>query len=148
MVTLQLTATLKDINGNPLAGKALDFYYSYDGATWSLIESKTTDSSGKASTTFSTTTKTYFKAEFKGDDEYEPSSALKLLTLVEGATVEIYSNGKLIATLTTDSKGEASITLVVGSYTVKVSKEGFETHEQTVNLTANKLKEVVLQKAG
>jgi len=147
MVTLRLIATLKDINGNPLSGKPINFYYSYDQETWNLITTVNTDENGVATTTHETTQSTYYKAIFEGDDKYKPSSALKLLTLIEGATVEIYSDGKLIATLTTDSKGEASITLNVGSYTVKVMAEGFESHEQTVNLTTDIKKEVVLQKA-
>ena len=148
MVTLQLEAVLKDINGNPLSGKPINFYYSYDQETWNLIATVNTDSNGKATATHETTKTTYYKAVFEGDDVYESSSALRALILIEGATVEIYRDGELIATLTTDINGEASITLETDSYTVKVMAEGFEPHEQTINLTSDMLKEVVLQKVS
>ena len=75
MVTLLLEATLKDVDANPLQNKTINFYYSYDQETWNLIEAKTTDSNGKATTTFNTNQTTYFKASFEGDDEYDPSVA-------------------------------------------------------------------------
>jgi hypothetical protein len=74
-VTLKLTATLTDINGTPLSGKTISFYYSYDGSTWTLIGSGTTDSNGQASVTHTTDRTTYYKAEFAGDPEYDSSSA-------------------------------------------------------------------------
>jgi len=81
MVTLMLTATLKDIDGNPLADKPINFYYSYDSQTWNLIETKNTNENGQATTTFTTYQTTYFKAEFPGDENYDPSSDIEVYTV-------------------------------------------------------------------
>ena len=81
MVTLLLTATLKDIDGNPLADKPINFYYSYDKQTWNLIETKNTNSNGVAEATFEATQTTYFKAEFPGDENYDPSSDIEVYTV-------------------------------------------------------------------
>jgi hypothetical protein len=78
-VTLKLTATLTT-DGTPLSGKTVSFYYSYDGSTWTLIGSSTTDASGQASVTHTTDRTTYYRAEFPGDPEYEPSSATATYT--------------------------------------------------------------------
>jgi hypothetical protein len=78
-VTLKLTATLTT-DGAPLSGKTVSFYYSYDGSTWTLIGSATTDANGQASVTHTTDRTTYYKAEFPGDPEYEPSSATATYT--------------------------------------------------------------------
>ena len=75
MVTLQLKATLKDVDENPLSNKTINFYYSYDKQTWNLIESKSTDENGVASTTFEANQTTHFKAYFEGDENYDPSVA-------------------------------------------------------------------------
>jgi hypothetical protein len=72
---LRIEARLTDSAGNPLGGKTVYFYVSTDGYTWTLAGTATTDSSGKASTTYTASVKTWFRAEFKGDDYYEPSSA-------------------------------------------------------------------------
>ena len=90
MVTLQLTATLKDINGNPLSGKPINFYYSYDQQTWNLIATVNTDVNGVATTTHETTQSTYYKAVFEGDDEYEPSEATASYTLEVHFTITSY----------------------------------------------------------
>jgi hypothetical protein len=79
-VTLKLTATLTDINDTPLSGKTISFYYSYDGSTWTLIGSGTTDSNGQASVTHTTDRTTYYKAEFPGDQYCEQSSAVVTYT--------------------------------------------------------------------
>jgi hypothetical protein len=79
MVTLKLTATLTS-NGTPLSGKTVNFYYSYDGEEWVPIGSATTDANGQASVTHTTDKTTYYKAEFPGDQEYEPSSATAVYT--------------------------------------------------------------------
>ena len=75
---LELKAILTDIENNPLAGKTVSFYYKPSTqTTWIFIESKSTDSSGTAVTTVTVTAPgTYdFKAEFAGDNQYDPSSA-------------------------------------------------------------------------
>jgi len=90
MVTLQLTATLKDINGNPLSGKPINFYYSYDQETWNLITTVNTDENGVATTTHETTQTTYYKAVFEGDDVYEPSEATASYTLEAHFTISSY----------------------------------------------------------
>ncbi|HKX30142.1 MAG TPA: carboxypeptidase regulatory-like domain-containing protein [Blastocatellia bacterium] len=48
-----------------------------------------------------------------------------------GASVELSHNGEVIATVTTDEKGEASASnFPPGSYQIAISKEGFETRTQ------------------
>jgi len=64
----------------PLGGKTINFYYSYDGSTWSLIGSQVTNNSGQASVTHQTDKTTYYKVEFNGDPYYEPSSATATYT--------------------------------------------------------------------
>jgi hypothetical protein len=78
-VTLKLTATLTS-DGMPLSGKTINFYYSYDGSMWTFIGSATTDANGQASVTHATDRTTYYRAEFPGDPEYEPSSATAVYT--------------------------------------------------------------------
>jgi len=97
MVTLQLEAVLKDINGNPLSGKPINFYYSYDQETWNLIETKTTDSNGKATTTFETSRTTYFKARFEGDEDYEASEATASYTAEVHFTIVSYPSRLTVA---------------------------------------------------
>ena len=97
MVTLQLTATLKDINGNPLAGKPINFYYSYDQETWSLIKTESTDENGKATTTFETSKTTYFKACFEGDEDYEASEASASYTVEVHFTIVSYPSRLTVA---------------------------------------------------
>jgi hypothetical protein len=72
---LKVVARLTDSGGNPLSGREIYFYYSTDGSTWSLLATATTDSSGYASVTYDASQKTWFKAEFKGDSQYDPASA-------------------------------------------------------------------------
>lgn len=78
-VTLKLTATLTT-DSAPLSGKTIIFYYSYDGSTWTLIGSAVTDANGQASVSHTTDRTTYYRAEFPGDPEYEPSSATATYT--------------------------------------------------------------------
>jgi hypothetical protein len=75
VATLKLTATLTT-DGAPLSNKEIYFYYSYDKVSWILIGSQATNESGQASVTHATDKTTYYKAEFKGDPDYEPSSAI------------------------------------------------------------------------
>jgi len=90
MVTLQLTATLTD-GTNPLSGKTIKFYYSYDGVTYNLISSEVTNSNGQASTTHETEQTTWYKAVFEGDDTYEPSEAVQKYTI--GVSVKVLEIG-------------------------------------------------------
>jgi len=76
-----ITATLTT-DSAPLNGKTINFYYSYDGTTWSLIGSQATNDKGQASVEHQTSKTTYYKAEFPGDPEYEPSSAIATYTPV------------------------------------------------------------------
>jgi hypothetical protein len=72
---LRVEAMLTDSAGNPLGGKPVYFYVSGDGSTWTLIAVADTGSDGRASVTYTADRKTWFRAEFKGDNYYEPSSA-------------------------------------------------------------------------
>jgi len=78
-VTLKLTAALTS-DGTPLSGKTINFYYSYDGLTWTSIGSQTTDANGQASVIHTTDRTTYYRAVFLGDPDYEPSSATATYT--------------------------------------------------------------------
>jgi len=80
VVTLKLTATLTS-DSAPLSNKEIYFYYSYDKASWTLIGSQATNESGQASVTHATDRTTYYKAEFKGDPDYEPSYAIATYTV-------------------------------------------------------------------
>ena len=74
---IKLTATL---TGSVLVNKPIDFYYRETGTTeWIYITTVYTNSEGVAETTVRLTRgKTYdFKAEFKGDEDYEASSDIK-----------------------------------------------------------------------
>jgi hypothetical protein len=74
MVTVRLSARLVDSSGNSLSGKTIYFYVSRDGSNWTDIGSAVTDSGGYASVTYNATSRTWFKAEFRGDDQYELAS--------------------------------------------------------------------------
>jgi len=69
-VTVILKARLTDINGTPLQGKTIRFY-----ANSTLIDQKTTDANGTATTTHTPTGTTIYVAEFPGDEYYEASRA-------------------------------------------------------------------------
>jgi len=75
MAVVKATATLTDINGNPLSGKTIKFYYSDDGETWNLLGTAVTDENGRAGIVDWIEHTTYYKAVFEGDDIYEPSEA-------------------------------------------------------------------------
>jgi hypothetical protein len=95
VATLKLTATLTT-DGTPLSGKEIYFYYSYDKASWTLIGSQVTNESGQASATHTTDKTTYYKAEFKGDPDYEPSSAIATYTVPTPTQVLVSSLMSLI----------------------------------------------------
>jgi len=76
MPTVQLRATLTT-DTTPLANKTITFYYRPSGGTYTQLGNpKTTDSNGVAlSDTITLSAGRYdFKAEFAGDDTYEPST--------------------------------------------------------------------------
>lgn len=75
MVTVKLIARLVDSNGLPLRGKPIYYYYEEDG-TWIYIATAVTNDDGYAVVTYDVDRRTVFKAEFKGDDQYEPASAM------------------------------------------------------------------------
>jgi len=75
MTTLRLVARLVDSGGSPLGGKIIYFYYSNDGSTWINFAAVVTDSNGYAYTTYDANQKTWFKAEFRGDSDYDSASA-------------------------------------------------------------------------
>ena len=75
MTSLKLIARLTDSGGAPLSGKPIYFYYSTDGETWINFVAVVTDENGYASATYDASGKTWFKAEFKGDEQYDPVSA-------------------------------------------------------------------------
>jgi len=78
--TVQVTAKLTDTDGNPLSGKPIYLRYRPSGTTtWYDIGTNphTTDTNGEVTDTVDLDVPgTYdFRAEFPGDDQYEPSSA-------------------------------------------------------------------------
>jgi hypothetical protein len=75
MTYLKLVARLVDSGGAPLSGKPIYFYYSTDGETWINFVAVATDENGYASATYDANQKTWFKAEFRGDEQYDPAYA-------------------------------------------------------------------------
>jgi hypothetical protein len=96
MVTVKLVATLRDSSGNPLPGKLVSFSYSHDGISYTEIASVKTSADGTASTTHTTDKRTYYKAEFKGDDNYDPSIAIATYT-PSGVTAPVQPGWLLFA---------------------------------------------------
>jgi Bacterial Ig-like domain (group 1). len=87
--SVNLVATLRDEDGNPLAGKTIYFYYRVSGQTeWTSADSAVTGSDGVAVKTVALTVpQTYdFKAEFQGDEDYEASYAEVLNYRVKAKT--------------------------------------------------------------
>lgn len=70
---VRLEATLKDVNGNPVPGRTIEFYKSTDGENYTLIGTSSTDNSGKAVIEDEVEGTTYYKAYFPGDDVYDSS---------------------------------------------------------------------------
>ena len=77
MVSLKIIAELKDAQGSPLADKPIDFYYSYDGSTFTKIASVNTDTNGIAEISHETDRTTWYKARFEGDSVYDASEAVE-----------------------------------------------------------------------
>jgi hypothetical protein len=65
---------LEDFDGNPLYGKEVHFYVSSDGLVWHYIGYAVTDEEGYVYVIYETNSKTWFKAEFRGDEDYELAS--------------------------------------------------------------------------
>jgi len=76
MVDVRVVAGLFDSSGEPVQGRTVRFYASGDGSVWTLIGEGTTDSGGHASVVYSASGRTWFKAEFVGDEYYEPADAV------------------------------------------------------------------------
>jgi len=87
MPTLKISATLTDVDGNPLNGKVIHFYKSIDGINFSLLATKVTDSNGKAEITddIANPGTYYYKAEFPGDTDYLPSEVVTIYEYTEEA---------------------------------------------------------------
>ena len=83
--TYQLLATLVDGEGNPLSGKTVNFYFSTDSSTWTLLGSNYTNAEGEASYTVEVTRSGFYKAEFPGDEAYDGSSDIIRVTVKEEA---------------------------------------------------------------
>jgi hypothetical protein len=73
MTTLRLIARLTDSSGRPISGKPIYFYYDRDG-TWIHIATAVTNDDGYAVVTHETNRRTVYRAEFRGDDQYESAS--------------------------------------------------------------------------
>ena len=65
---------------------------------------------------------------------------------IQGAKVEIYKGTQLVDERYTNSDGECDFYLPRDTYTVRVSKEGYYTHEQLLALLNDYIKNVYLQK--
>jgi hypothetical protein len=74
MAVVRVVAGLFDSSGRPIRGRTVYFYVSGDGSVWTLIGEASTDGSGYASVVYDASGRTWFKAFFEGDDEYEPAS--------------------------------------------------------------------------
>jgi len=64
---------------------------------------------------------------------------------IQGAKVEVYKDEELVDYRYTDSNGRCDFFLPEDTYTVKVTKEGYFPHEQTVTLNQDIVKEVELR---
>jgi hypothetical protein len=112
---VRLVARLTDSGGSPLGGKTIYFYYSTDGSTWINFVAVVTDSNGYASTTYDASGKTWFKAEFRGDDYYEAASAVVVWEPSGGQTSQCQLPFK------TGIDALDQVVFCVGSYGVTVS---------------------------
>jgi hypothetical protein len=72
---LVLDAALYNAADLPVPNRTVYFLVSRDGSWWTEFDSKTTDTFGRASTTYRVESRLYFRAEFRGDSVYAPSSA-------------------------------------------------------------------------
>lgn len=65
---------------------------------------------------------------------------------IQGAKVEIYKNNRLIDYRYTDATGSCSFNLPQDTYKIKVTKENYMPHEQTITLNTDIIKTVYLEK--
>jgi hypothetical protein len=72
---LVLDADLYNAAGMPVPNRTVHFLVSRDGNSWTEFDSRTTNTFGRASTTHQVESRLYFRAEFRGDSTYSPSSA-------------------------------------------------------------------------
>jgi len=78
---IRVTAHLEDVNGNPLPGKPIRIYIDD-----SLMGTYDTDENGDVVAEYTVSPGTHIvKAEFPGDDQYEPSSAKVTVQVTEAA---------------------------------------------------------------
>ena len=78
----KLTAFLHT-NGLPLSNKLINFYVSYDNINYTYITTVKTNDSGIAEAYYydpTTNPVIWFRAEFEGDEDYEPSYAIAMWT--------------------------------------------------------------------
>jgi len=139
MVSLKLSATLKDVDGNPLANKSIDFYYSFDGETFTKFDTQTTNEYGVAETITSTTQDTYYKARFEGDELYEASEDIKLYiyTSIPDAEVILFDNNRVFHGHT-DANGKIMFNNVpAGTYTLVIVKDGYRHYKGTLEITSD-----------
>ena len=71
---LVLDADLYNAAGMPVPNRTVHFLVSRDGNSWTEFDSRTTNTFGRASTTHQVESRLYFRAEFRGDSTYSPSS--------------------------------------------------------------------------
>jgi len=148
MVTLKLEATLEDADGNPLSNKPIDFYYSYDGETYTLITTENTDTEGKASTTHETTQTTYYKAVFQGDETYDASEDVEIYAfgLIPDAEVILFNSNHIFHGHT-DENGKVTFSGVPrGDYTLVVVKDGYVHYKATISITEDTTQIIYLTK--
>jgi hypothetical protein len=74
VAVVMVVARLVDFDGSPLYGKVVHFYVSGDGSVWNYVGYSITDEDGYAYVTYEADSRTWFKAEFGGDEFYEASS--------------------------------------------------------------------------
>jgi len=81
---LVLNADLYNAVGGVLANRTIYFSESKDGISWTEFGSAVTDVLGRASITHNVESRLFFKAEFRGDDTYSPSSASTAWPVLRG----------------------------------------------------------------
>ena len=81
---LVLNADLYNAVGGVLANRTIYFSESKDGSSWTEFGSAVTDALGRASITHNVESRLFFKAEFRGDDTYAPSSATVVWPVLRG----------------------------------------------------------------
>ena len=139
MVSLKLIATLKDAYDNPLASKSIDFYYSFDGETFTKFDTQLTNENGVAETTTSTTQDTYYKARFEGDELYEASEDIELYihTFIADAEVILFDNNRVFHGHTDASGKIVFHNVLAGTYTLVIVKDGYRHYKATLEITSD-----------